>query len=156
MELQVGQSAPDFALPDAEGRVHRLSEYRGRWVVLYFYPRDDTPGCTTQACSFRDHMPSFEGHNAVVLGVSTDSSESHRRFAEKYGLPFILLADETCAANEAYGVWKERERDGRRFMGTERTTFLIDPEGRLARIFPRVTPADHALDVLAALPGGAR
>ena len=149
---EVGQLAPDFELPDAAGTTHRLSDYRGRWVVLYFYPRDDTPGCTTQACSFRDHYAELAPRNAVVVGVSTDSVESHRAFAQKYELPFTLLADEHRAANEAYGVWKPRERDGKTFMMTERTTFLIDPAGRIARVWPRATPADHAVEVLAALP----
>ena len=153
MALEVGQPAPEFSLSDSDGHSHSLADYRGRYVVLYFYPRDDTPGCTKQACSFRDNLPHFSNLNAVVLGVSTDGVESHRRFAEKYGLPFTLLADESHAVNEAYGVWKERSMAGKTFMGTERTTFLIDPEGHIARIWEKANAEQNPTEVLAALGG---
>lgn len=152
MTLAIGDQAPDFELVDGDGRTHRLSDYRGRWVVVYFYPRDDTPGCTAEACSFRDHFPAYGQREVTVLGISTDDPESHRRFAAKYGLPFPLLADTDHAVAERYGVWRERERDGKRFWLTHRATFLIDPEGRIARIWDPVMPADHAAEVLSALP----
>lgn len=150
-----GERAPEFTLPgvDAEGREVevRLADLRGRPIVLYFYPKDDTPGCTTQACAIRDAWPDFGQADAVVLGVSADDVASHRRFREKYDLPFTLLADTDHAVSEAYGVWKEKSMYGRTFMGIERTTFLIGPDGTILRVFPRVKPKTHAEEVLTAL-----
>jgi thioredoxin-dependent peroxiredoxin len=142
--VEEGRPAPDFTLPSDRGDDLTLSDLRGRKVVLYFYPKDDTPGCTIQACDFRDAVPRFEGVDAVVLGVSADSAESHRRFREKYALNFPLLADESHAVSEAYGVWKEKSMYGRKFMGIERSTFLIDEEGNVERIWRRVSPKGHA------------
>jgi peroxiredoxin Q/BCP len=122
-------------------------------VVLYFYPRDDTPGCTAEACNFRDHMPDFSGVNAAVIGVSTDSAKSHDKFKAKYGLPFTLAADEKHTAAEAYGVWVEKNRYGRKYMGTERSTFLIDSEGKVAKAWRKVKVEGHAEEVLAAARG---
>ncbi|HWP63844.1 MAG TPA: thioredoxin-dependent thiol peroxidase [Candidatus Binatia bacterium] len=147
----VGAPAPDFNLPDATGTEHRLSDLRGRWVVLYFYPADDTPGCTTEACQFRDLHAEIEATGAVVLGVSPDDRASHARFRDKYGLPFALLADVDHRVAEAYGVWQLKTSYGRSQMGIVRSTFLIDPEGRIARVWPKVKADGHAAEVLAAL-----
>ena len=149
--MEVGTLAPDFALPDQEGRTHRLSDYRGRWVVLYFYPKDDTPGCTKEACGFRDQMGSLKALDAVVLGVSADDVESHKRFAEKYGLNFPLLADPERRVIGAYGAWGKKNLYGKEVEGVLRQTFLIDPEGRIAKVWRKVSPEGHALEVAEAL-----
>lgn len=142
--VDVGSTAPDFTLPsDTEGDV-TLSDLRGRKVVLYFYPKDDTSGCTAQACDLRDAMPRFAGVDAVVLGVSPDPVASHARFREKHGLNFPLLADEKHEVSEAYGVWKEKSMYGRRYMGIERSTFLIDEGGTVTHAWRKVKPKEHA------------
>jgi peroxiredoxin Q/BCP len=146
-----GTDAPDFTLRTDADAPLTLSDLRGRPVVLYFYPKDDTSGCTTQACEFRDLFPRFHGGDAVVLGVSPDSVKSHVRFKRKYALPFTLLADTEHAVADAYGVWKEKSMFGRRYMGVERTTFVIDRDGRVARVFEKVNPAGHAAEVAEAL-----
>jgi len=140
----VGEHAPDFTLSSDEGGDITLSKLRGKKVVLYFYPKDDTPGCTIQACDFRDAAPSFAGVDAVVLGVSADSVASHRTFRAKYDLNFPLLADESHEVAEAYGVWKEKSMYGRKFMGIERSTFLIDEKGDVERVWRNVKPKGHA------------
>ncbi len=147
-KLTIGDLAPDFALPDQMGKVRRLSDFRGRWVILYFYPKDNTPGCTKEACGFRDLFPKFQRRKIAVIGISTDSVRSHEKFAEKYGLPFPLLADEEKAVVRAYGVWGQKSFMGRTTMGTHRTSFLVDPEGRIAKIYERVRPETHAEEVL--------
>ena len=152
--LTEGTLAPDFTLPTDTGEPLTLSSLRGRWVVLYAYPKDDTSGCTTQACEFRDLFPRFDATRAVILGISPDSVKSHQKFKAKYQLPFTLLADEEKVALQAYGLWKEKSMYGRKYMGVERTTFVIDPEGRIARVFEKVKPAGHAALVMAALPAG--
>lgn len=149
------QQAPDFTLPADDGREVSLSGLRGKWVVLYFYPKDDTSGCTTQACGFRDSFPRFGDLDAVILGVSPDDVESHQKFRSKYDLPFTLLADTDHAVAELYDVWKEKSMYGRKYMGIERTTFLIAPDGRIARIFARVKPAGHAGEVAEAIAAAA-
>ena len=149
--MEVGTLAPDFALPDQEGRTHRLSDYRGRGVVLYFYPKDATPGCTKEACGFRDQMGSLKALDAVVLGVSADDVESHKRFAEKYGLNFPLHADPERKVIGAYGAWGKKNLYGKEVEGVLRQTFLIDPEGRIARVWRKVSPEGHALEVDEAL-----
>jgi thioredoxin-dependent peroxiredoxin len=146
-----GAPAPDFALSADDGSTIRLSELRGRKVVLYFYPKDDTPGCTTQACELRDHIQELDTRGALVLGVSPDSVESHQKFRNKYELPFRLLADDGHQLAEQYGVWKEKNMYGRKSWGVERTTFVIDEQGRLAKILPRVKPAQHVEQVLGVL-----
>ncbi len=146
-----GQSAPEFTLPDQDGTSRALSSYRGRPVVLYFYPKDDTPGCTKQACGFRDARDDIEQAGATVLGVSPDDSRSHRKFADKFELPFTLLADAEHQICEAYGVWKEKSMYGKKFFGVERTTFLIDREGKIVKIFHKVKVDGHAEAVLAAI-----
>jgi len=145
------EEAPDFELPADDGSTVRLKDLRGRKVVLYFYPADDTPGCTTQACELRDRTQEFETRGATVLGVSPDSVESHRKFRDKYDLNFRLLADEDHAVAERYGVWKEKNMYGRKFWGVERTSFVIDEEGRIEKVLPRVKPAEHAGRVLGLL-----
>ena len=150
--IEEGQPAPDFELSSDKGERVRLSSLRGKPVVLYFYPKDDTPGCTVQACAIRDAWGEFEGRGAVVLGVSPDSVDSHEKFRDKYGLPFTLLADEDHSVAETYGVWVEKSMSGKTYMGIERSTFVIDADGNLARVMLRVKPDEHADDVLAALP----
>ena len=147
----VDTPAPDFELLTDAGQPLRLSSLRGRPVVLYFYPKDDTPGCTTQACGLRDDFPRFEEAGAVILGVSPDGAASHRKFREKYQLPFTLLADTEHAVAEQYGVWKEKSMYGRKYWGVERTTFVIDAGGRIAAVLAQVKPAGHARDVAGAL-----
>jgi peroxiredoxin Q/BCP len=138
-----GEVAPDFTLDDQDGRPVSLSILRGRPVVLYFYPKDDTPGCTKEACAFRDARADYEAAGARVLGVSPDNVASHKKFAEKYGLPFTLLADPDKAVCQAYGVWKEKTLYGRKFMGVVRTTFVIGPDGTIAKVFPSVRVDGH-------------
>ena len=149
--LQVGRPAPDIRLQDDEGREVRLADFRGKQVVLYFYPKDDTPGCTVEACAFRDGAVRLRQRGAVVLGVSADPVASHKKFKAKFHLNFPLLSDAEKEAVQAYGVWKEKSMYGRTYMGIERTTFIIDAEGKIARIFPRVKVGGHLEEVLAAL-----
>ena len=147
----VGDPAPEVALPDETGTIHRLSDRRGEWTVLYFYPKDDTPGCTVEACEFRDANETIEERGAAVWGVSPQGAGSKRAFRAKFQLPFTLLADEAHEAAEAYGVWVEKQNYGRTYMGTARTTFLVGPDGRIARVWPKVKPEGHAADVLLVL-----
>ena len=146
--LKVGDKAPNFTLPSGEGRKISLSDFAGKKVVLYFYPKDDTPGCTKEACSFRDEYARIKRKGAVILGVSVDNEDSHKKFSEKYSLPFILLSDEGKDIVKAYGVWKEKNLYGRKFMGTERTTILIDDRGYIQHIFPKVKVDGHIEEVL--------
>ena len=150
--VEEGKPAPDFELTSDAGEAVKLSDLRGKPVVLYFYPKDDTPGCTTQACGIRDVYADFQRRGAVVLGVSPDDESSHIKFKEKYSLPFTLLADPDHEVAEEYGVWKERNRYGKKSMGIERSTFVIDADGQVAKAMRRVTPDTHAADVLSALP----
>jgi peroxiredoxin Q/BCP len=150
--VEEGKPAPDFELASDSGERVKLSSLRGRPVVLYFYPRDDTPGCTTQACGIRDVYSDFRDRGAVVLGVSPDDEASHVKFKEKYSLPFTLLADPEHQVAEEYGVWKERSMYGKKSMGIERSTFVIDADGNVVKAMRRVKPDTHAGDVLAALP----
>jgi len=147
----VGDLAPDVALPDASGTVHRLDDQRGRWTILYFYPKDDTPGCTVEACEFRDANDTIVERGADVWGISQQGSASKRAFTEKFGLPFTLLSDERHGTIDAYGSWVEKDNYGKKSWGTARRTFLIDPEGRIARVWPKVKPEGHAAEVLRAL-----
>jgi peroxiredoxin Q/BCP len=149
--VEEGKPAPEFSLPSDTGETVALEELRGKPVVLYFYPKDDTPGCTAQACGIRDAWGEFERAGAVVLGVSPDGEASHATFKEKYDLPFTLLADTDHGLAEAYGVWVEKQFNGKRYMGVERSTFVIDGDGNVARVFRRVKPAEHADQVLEAL-----
>lgn len=149
--MNEGDTAPDFELPNQDGEPVRLSGLRGRRVVLYFYPKADTPGCTTQACGVRDHLPAYEDADAVVLGVSPDPVKDIKRFHEKQRLGFTLLADEDHAVAESYGVWVEKSMYGRTFWGNERTTFVIDAEGVISEVLRKVKPKEHDERVLAAL-----
>lgn len=146
--LEVGTPAPDFSLPDQNGSVHHLADYRGRKLILYFYPADSSPGCTNQACNFRDLYPQFREKGAVVLGVNADSVESHKRFEEEHGLPFPLLFDPEKTVLQAYDVWKERLMFGKPVMGIERSTYLIDENGLIAKAFGKVKPKDNAKQTL--------
>lgn len=143
--------APDFTLPTDEGKPLTLSSLRGQWVVLYAYPKDDTSGCTTEACEFRDSFPRFDGTKARVLGISPDSVESHVKFKKKYELPFTLLSDTEKTVLSAYGVWQEKQMYGRKYMGVVRTTFIINPKGEIHKVFNNVKPSGHAEQVLSVL-----
>jgi thioredoxin-dependent peroxiredoxin len=149
--VAVGERAPDFALKSDDGRRYALKDFRGKKVVLYFYPKDDTPGCTKEACSFRDNLARVTSKGAVVLGVSRDDTTSHAKFRDKYDLNFPLLSDDEGKVTDAYGVWKMKNLYGREFFGIVRTTFLIDEEGKISRIWPKVKVEGHTDEVLAAL-----
>jgi peroxiredoxin Q/BCP len=150
-ELKVGSKAPAIDLPADDGSQFKLSSLKGRNVILYFYPKADTPGCTAESCEFRDAFPKFEGVDAAVIGISPDTQAAQAKFKKKFNLPFPLLCDTTHAVAEAYGVWKEKSMYGRKYMGIERTTFLIGPDGKIRKIFAKVKPAGHAAEVMAAL-----
>ena len=147
----VGDQAPQVALPDETGTIHDLTSQRGRWTVLYFYPTDDTPGCTVEACEFRDANDTIAERGADVWGVSPQGAASKRKFREKFGLPFTLLADEDHAAADAYGSWVEKTNYGKTYWGVARRTFLVDPDGRIAKVWEKVKPEGHATEVLEAL-----
>lgn len=147
--LEIGTKAPEFTLPDKDGNMVSLSDFAGKKVVLYFYPRDNTPGCTRQACAFAGAYEQFAQMGAVVIGVSKDSTASHQKFAEKHGLPFILLSDPELAAIQAYGVWQEKKNYGKVSMGVVRSTFIIDEDGMVEKVMPKVKPDTNAGDVLA-------
>jgi peroxiredoxin Q/BCP len=149
--LKAGDAAPDFSLPDDEGKTRTLREFRGKRVVLFFYPKADTPGCTTEACEFRDALPRFGKLDAVIIGASPDSVEKQAKFKEKFSFPYSLLADRDHSLAEAFGVWKEKSMYGRTYMGVERTTFLIDEKGTISHVFEKVKPAGHAAEVAAVL-----
>lgn len=151
MAIQEKIMAPDFELLDETGKLHKLSDYRGKAVILYFYPKDDTPGCTTEACSFRDGYGEYSRQGAIILGVSPDSPKSHAKFKAKYNLPFTLLADEDHAVCELYGVWGPNQFMGKKYDGVYRTTFVIAPDGMIKKVFEGVKPEGHATEVLAAL-----
>ncbi len=151
--LQVGTKAPDFKLPDQNGEMHSLSDYKGKKVILYFYPKDNTSGCTKQACGFSDRYPQFQEKGAVVLGVSKDSVASHKKFEEKFGLPFTLLSDTELTVIKAYDVWKEKKNYGKVSMGVVRTTYLIDEKGIITKANDKVKAADNPQEMLEALGG---
>ena len=151
--LAAGAKAPAFTLPSDDGRRVALKDFKGKIVVLYFYPKDDTSGCTAEACGFRDSWRAVQAAGAVVLGVSPDGPASHQKFKKKYELPFTLLADEDHAVAAAYGAWGEKSMYGRKYFGILRTTYIIDPAGKIARVFERVKPRGHAAEVLAAIGG---
>jgi peroxiredoxin Q/BCP len=150
-ELTVGAKAPAFSAPDQVGKSVSLTDFAGKTVILYFYPKDDTPGCTVEACSFRDEHSAFQKKGAVVLGISPDDAKSHTRFIEKFTLPFSLLSDIDHKIAVAYGVWVEKSMYGKKYMGVERSTFVIDPVGKLSAIYRKVKPAEHIAEVLAGL-----
>ncbi|MGB5528427.1 MAG: thioredoxin-dependent thiol peroxidase [Ignavibacteriaceae bacterium] len=151
MTLKVGDKAPSFKLKNQDGKVISLSDLKGKPVVLYFYPKDDTSGCTKEACNFRDEFPKFGKMKAEIIGVSADSVESHKKFAQKYKLPFNLLSDEKKVVLEKYGVWQEKSMYGRKYMGIVRTTFIINGNGKISKIFPKVKVDEHNIEVMEAL-----
>lgn len=143
-----GTKAKNFTLPDQGGKTHTLQDYAGKWVVLYFYPKDDTPGCTVEACQFRDNFPKFKRSKTVILGISVDAVKKHAKFVAKYELPFTLLSDEEKQVVALYGVWAKKKFMGREYMGILRTSFLISPDGKIAKVYEDVKPSEHALEVL--------
>ncbi len=149
--LEVGKKAPAFNLPDQDGKMHKLSDYAGKWVLVYFYPKDSTPGCTKEACAIRDYWSDFKTIGAVVLGVSKDSVKSHRKFADKHELPFTLLSDESTEMIQKYDAWQKKKMAGREYMGIVRISYLVDPKGKVAKVYPKVKPPEHAAEVLADL-----
>jgi len=151
--LEAGKKAPEFTLPDGNGDLVSLSEFKGKKVVLYFYPKDNTSGCTQEACDFRDTFPEFGKVNAVILGMSPDPVKSHKKFSDKFELPFTLLADENKEVLEAYGVWKEKSMYGKKYMGVERTTVVIDEDGIILHVFPKVKVKGHVDEVLKVING---
>ncbi len=148
MILKVGQLTPNFSLPDQNNNFHKLADYHGKWLLLYFYPKDDTPGCTKEACGMRDNMATFNKVKAEVVGISVDSVQSHNKFAHKYQLSFTLLADEEKKMVNDYGVWAKKKFLGKEFEGITRTSFLINPEGKIAKIYEKVNPFIHAQEVI--------
>ncbi len=149
MELKEQDKAPAFSLPDQDGKMHKLSDYKGSWLLVYFYPRDFTPGCVKEACTIRDVYDEYKKQGVTVLGISTDTVESHKKMENKHSLPFTLLADEEKKTVKDYGVYKEKNMFGRSVFGTKRTSFLIDPKGKIEKIYLNVKPAEHASEVLA-------
>ncbi|NUM25374.1 MAG: thioredoxin-dependent thiol peroxidase [Candidatus Buchananbacteria bacterium] len=148
MKLKIGQKAPAFLLPDQNGTLHKLSQYAGGWLLIYFYPKDDTPGCTKEACTIKDNFPAFGELKANVVGISADSVASHKKFAVKYKLPFTILSDEEKKIITAYGVYGKKSFMGKTFMGIKRTSFLIDPKGTIVKIYENVKPPLHAKEVI--------
>ena len=148
MNIKEGQKAPEFTLPDQNNDIHNLADYKGKWVLLYFYPKDNTPGCTKQACDIRDNFELFKKAGITVLGMSKDSVKSHKKFEEKHDLPFTLLSDEELTTLQAYDVWHKKKMMGREYMGIMRTSFLINPEGNIAKIYEKVKPPAHAEMIL--------
>lgn len=146
--LKNNTKAPNFTLPDQERKMHSLAGYKGKWVLVYFYPKDDTPGCTKEACMLRDNLPDFEKLNCVVLGISADSAKSHSKFAKKYKLPFTLLADGKKEVIKKYGAWQKKIFLGKEYMGIKRMSYLINPDGKIAKVYSDVKPAEHAEEVL--------
>lgn len=151
MTLTAGNKAPDFDLMDNDGKLHKLSDYQGKTIVVYFYPKDDTPGCTKEACSFRDAYADFREAGVEVIGISPDNEKSHNKFIQKYELPFVLLSDTDHHVCEAFGVWGLKKYMGREYEGVYRTTFIIGPDGVIKKVFEDVKPADHSQEVLAAV-----
>ena len=151
MAVIIGKPAPEFSLPDETGAVRNLSDYRGNKLILYFYPKDDTPGCTTEACNFRDDYSTYVDANVIILGVSPDSVKSHKKFKDKYQLPFPLLADEKHAVCETYGVWGKKSFMGKEYLGVSRTTFVINENGTIINIFYDVKPAQHSAEIIGSL-----
>jgi len=149
--LKTGDVIPKFSLPDQDGKVHDISDYKGRWLVIYFYPKDMTSGCTTEACNFQESLPDFDSIDALIFGISKDSVKSHKKFAEKYNLQFTLLSDENSDVCEQFGVWQKKSMYGKEYMGIARTTFLINPEGQVAKVYPKVKVKEHHKEILSDL-----
>lgn len=154
--MTIGQTAPDFTLPDQDGVMHSSKDYRGQWVLIYFYPKDDTPGCTKEACALRDEFPAFGKLKAQIFGVSADTVASHKKFATKYKLPFTLLADPEKGMLKAYGVWGKKKFMGREYEGISRSSYLVNPEGKIEKVYEKVNPLTHANEVLKDLETASR
>lgn len=148
MTLEIGNKAPNFSLEDQNGEIKTLNDFLGKWTIVYFYPKDDTPGCTKEACGFRDNLPLFEKIDAQIIGVSKDKVSKHQKFVEKYDLPFTLLADVETHMCQDYGVWQKKKFMGREYMGIMRWTFIINPQGEIVKIYEKVKPATHADEIL--------
>jgi peroxiredoxin Q/BCP len=146
--LEINEQAPDFNLLDEDENPHSLVDYKGEWLIIYFYPKDDTPGCTKEACTIAEIYDEFSALGVSVIGVSKDSPKSHKKFKEKYSLPFILLSDESTEMLQAYGVQIEKSMFGKKYLGTARITYLVNPEGKIVKVYPKVSPANHALELL--------
>lgn len=146
--LETGQSVPQFSLPDQNGKIHNINDYKDQWVILYFYPKDLTPGCTTEACNFQEALPDFNAIDAVIFGISKDSPEQHKKFVSKYNLQFSLLSDEHSDVCEKFGVWQKKSNYGKEYMGIVRSTFLVNPEGKIARVYPKVNVKEHHQEIL--------
>ncbi|MEJ2054561.1 MAG: thioredoxin-dependent thiol peroxidase [Calditrichaceae bacterium] len=146
--LETGNQIPHFTLPDQDGNMHDIDNYKGRWVVLYFYPKDMTPGCTTEACNFQETLPEFNSIEAVIFGISKDSVARHKKFAEKHNLQFTLLSDENSNVCEQFGVWQKKSMYGKEFMGIVRSTFLVNPDGKIAKVYPKVKVKEHHTEIL--------
>ena len=151
--IEVGQVAPDFSLLDKDGKVHTLRAFKGKKVVLYFYPKDNTPGCTKQACAFRDNMNRFNDKNVVIIGISKDSIKSHQKFANQFNLNYLILSDETLQVIQAYGVWVEKTMYGKKYMGVSRSTFVIDEHGMIEKVYKKATPDKSVGDIIDYLEG---
>lgn len=149
--LEISTNAPNFSLPDQKGKVHSLKDQKGKWTVVYFYPKDNTSGCTKEACAISEVYDEFSKLGVIVFGVSKDSVASHAKFANKFDLPFTLLSDETTGMIQAYGAWQEKSMYGKKYMGIARVSYIINPEGKVVKVYPKVTPADHALELLSDL-----
>ena len=146
--LETCQSVPQFSLPDQNGKIHNINDYKDQWVILYFYPKDLTPGCTTEACNFQEALPDFNAIDAVIFGISKDSPEQHKKFVSKYNLQFSLLSDEHSDVCEKFGVWQKKSNYGKEYMGIVRSTFLVNPEGKIARVYPKVNVKEHHQEIL--------
>ena len=146
--LEIGKSVPQFSLPDQNGKVHNINDYKGQWVIVYFYPKDLTPGCTAEACNFQESLPDFNSIDAIVLGVSKDSVDKHKKFADKYNLQFSLLSDENSDVCEQFGVWQKKSLYGKEYIGIVRSTFLVNPEGKIVKVYPKVNVKEHHTEIL--------
>lgn len=146
--LKAGSMVPKFSLSDQNGKIHNIADYKGHWVILYFYPKDLTPGCTTEACNFQEALPDFNAIDAVIFGISKDSAAQHKKFADKHNLQFSLLSDERSDVCEQFGVWQKKSMYGKEYMGIVRSTFLINPEGKIAKVYPKVDVKEHHAEIL--------
>ena len=146
--LETGIKVPNFSLPDQNGQVHNINDYKGRWVIVYFYPKDLTPGCTTEACNFQDALPDFTSIDAVIFGISKDSVDKHKKFADKYNLHFNLLSDENSNVCEQFGVWQKKSMYGKEYMGIVRSTFIVNPDGKIVKVYPKVKVKEHHTEIL--------
>ena len=146
--LEIGKSIPQFSLPDQDRKIHNIKDYKGKWVIIYFYPKDLTPGCTTEACNFQEALPDFNSIDAVIFGISKDSVKQHKKFANKYNLQFSLLSDENSDVCEQFGVWQKKSMYGKEYMGIARSTFIVNPDGKIVKFYPKVNAKEHHSEIL--------